>query len=271
MRRAIGFCWVGLVVCWAAAASGQQVVSPEFPRTEVLVLGTYHMANPGNDVYNTEADDVLSARRQAEIRAVVEALVSFEPTRVALESDFGTDRVVEGYRAYLAGERELTRNEIDQIGYRVAEAMGHSTVYPVDGDVDGIDPRPAWAKFPEIVAARDRYAESFVAGPKLADSTVGEYLGWLNTPEYAAANHFFYTAFGMRMTEPGDDRSITWIADWYERNLLIVANLLKIAEADGSDRILVIFGAGHSYLLHQFLSESPHFEVVDARQYLPRE
>jgi len=37
------------------------------PRPEVLVLGTYHMANPGHDLFNTKADDVLAPKRQAEI------------------------------------------------------------------------------------------------------------------------------------------------------------------------------------------------------------
>ena len=37
-------------------------------RPEVLVLGTYHMSNPGHDVYNMQADDVLSARRSKKSR-----------------------------------------------------------------------------------------------------------------------------------------------------------------------------------------------------------
>ncbi len=32
-------------------------------RAEVLVLGTYHMANPGHDIHNMQADDVLAPRR----------------------------------------------------------------------------------------------------------------------------------------------------------------------------------------------------------------
>jgi hypothetical protein len=36
-------------------------------RPEILVLGTYHMANPGHDIHNMQADDVLSPKRQQEI------------------------------------------------------------------------------------------------------------------------------------------------------------------------------------------------------------
>jgi len=44
------------------------------PRAEVLVLGVYHMANPGHDLFNTKADDVLAPKRQAEIAEVIAAL-----------------------------------------------------------------------------------------------------------------------------------------------------------------------------------------------------
>lgn len=37
------------------------------PLAEVLVLGVYHMANPGRDIFNLQADDVLVPKRQAEI------------------------------------------------------------------------------------------------------------------------------------------------------------------------------------------------------------
>ena len=33
-----------------------------------LLLGTYHMGNPGLDVHNVQADDVLSPKRQEEIQ-----------------------------------------------------------------------------------------------------------------------------------------------------------------------------------------------------------
>jgi len=45
-------------------------------RAEVLVLGVYHMANPGRDVFNMKADDVLAPKRQAEMAELVGVLKS---------------------------------------------------------------------------------------------------------------------------------------------------------------------------------------------------
>jgi len=47
---------------------------PRPPEVEVLLLGTYHMDNPGRDAVNVEADDVLSADRQSELEQLCDRL-----------------------------------------------------------------------------------------------------------------------------------------------------------------------------------------------------
>ena len=62
--------WVTLFgVVGTASGQDRSVNDPcQEGSSPILILGTYHMANPGLDAYNVEADDVLSARRQEEIR-----------------------------------------------------------------------------------------------------------------------------------------------------------------------------------------------------------
>jgi hypothetical protein len=105
-------------------------------RPEILVLGTYHMSNPGRDIYNMQADDVLSPKRQQEIAQLIEVLKKFHPTKIAIEADVGSQRVAQEYSDYMAGKYPLSRNEIDQIGYRLAKELGHHAVYPVDEEGD---------------------------------------------------------------------------------------------------------------------------------------
>ena len=99
-------------------------------RPEILVLGTYHMSNPGHDVYNMQADDVLSPKRQQEIAQLIEVLKKFHPTKIAIEADVGSERVEREYSDYVAGKYTLTRNETNQIAYRLAQELGHHAVYP---------------------------------------------------------------------------------------------------------------------------------------------
>ncbi|MEM1122833.1 MAG: DUF5694 domain-containing protein, partial [Bacteroidota bacterium] len=104
-------------------------------KAQVMVLGTYHMNNPGQDVYNMEADDVLAAKRQAEIKELVAALAKFQPTKIAIERSVDTksDSLEQlAFRQYLDGNRKLNRNEDEQIGFRLAKQLGHKKIYCVD-------------------------------------------------------------------------------------------------------------------------------------------
>src|SRR5437660_7033464 len=79
-------------------------------RPEILVLGTYHMANPGHDIHNVQADDVLSSKRQQEIAELIDVLKKFRPTKIAVEADVTGQRVATQYADYLAGKYTLSRN-----------------------------------------------------------------------------------------------------------------------------------------------------------------
>lgn len=267
---------VGFGLLFAATAVAEEDFKvPEFPRTKIMVLGTYHMANPGLDTFNMEADDVLSDQRQAEILELIYALAEFRPTMIAIESDYDSTRGPEQYQAYLDGTYTLGRNEIDQIGYRLGKMLGHDDIYPVDYDWGmgrDVDWERYFEEFAEQRQAIDEYGNALVKaeGEKLAASSIGEYLRFLNTDEMLEANHTFYSYFtikdGVDDWFPGPHM----VANWYKRNLYIVHNLTRIAAPDGSDRILVIFGQGHAYLLKQFLNENPQFEVVDVLDCLPQ-
>jgi len=119
------------VVAISIAAWAQSDAGPE-----ILVLGTYHMSNPGRDIYNMKADDVLSPKRQQEIAQLIEVLKRFRPTKIAIEADVGSQRVEQQYSDYLAGKYTLSRDETNQVGYRLAKELGHHAVYPVDDEGD---------------------------------------------------------------------------------------------------------------------------------------
>src|SRR2546426_12093494 len=88
-----------------------QQSSPDKPtvpaRAEVLVLGVYHMSNPGHDIFNMQADDVLAPKRQAEITQVMAVFKKIQPTKNALERDPGDNRLSKDYPHHLAGEHRV--------------------------------------------------------------------------------------------------------------------------------------------------------------------
>jgi hypothetical protein len=224
-------------------------------RPEILVLGTYHMANPGRDIYNTQADDVLTAKRQQEIGQLVEVLRRFRPTKIAIEAAVGSPRIAREYSEYLAGKYALTRNENDQIGFRLARELGHKTVYAVD--VDGDFPM---LRVINYAKANGRAAEYDSIGARtgarvnaqneyLRSHTVLEMLEYMNSDSQSAqavAEYFELVRFG----EPWEYAGPDLLASWYQRNIRIYHNIVKLIESP-NERILVIYGAGHLGWLRQ--------------------
>jgi hypothetical protein len=68
------------------------------------------MGNPGRDIFNTKADDVLAPKRQAEIRELLDVLARFRPTKIAVEANSNSPKIKQ-YQDYLAGKYELGRDE----------------------------------------------------------------------------------------------------------------------------------------------------------------
>lgn len=247
--------------------------SPAVPRAQVMVLGTYHMDNPGRDYANPTVDDVLAPRRQAEIEAVVRALAEFRPTRIAIEATPSRDSLHNArFSAYLAGSYRLGRNEIDQIGYRLAAMLGHERVYPVDYalgmDVGGT---LRWAAENGQAALAQRMGSTVQAivaemNARMPVQSVGGILADANSAR-ADSLHGLYLV----MATVGRDsvyRGADEVANWYSRNLHIYANIARVAQP--GERVLVIMGSGHRPLLRQFVAESPELELIPAERYLAR-
>jgi hypothetical protein len=229
-------------------------------RAEVLVLGTYHMANPGHDIFNMQADDVLAPKRQAEIAQVMAVLKKFQPTKIAVEREVGDKRIAKDYADYLAGTHELTRNEIEQIGFRLARELGHKAVYPVD--VDGEFPFQRVVNYAKA-NGRSKDLDAILAeiggmvkaqGEYLASHTILEALLFMNSDDKITRDVGFYYREA-RFGEPWEWAGADLVAEWFRRHMRLYANVAQLADTS-NERILVIYGAGHlGWLQHDFTSD----------------
>ena len=89
----------------------------------------------------------------------------------------------------------------------------------------------------------------------------------MNEPEQIYVDHqpYLRTArIGLNDQYPGAN----WVAHWwYAHNLKNFVNLTRITEST-DDRILLIVGAGHVYLIQQFLEDSGDYIVESPLKYL---
>ena len=89
-----------------------------------------------------------------------------------------------------------------------------------------------------------------------------------NDPESIRKDHQEYLRFIARVGLSDEYPGANWLSHyWYDRNLKIFVNLTRITES-ADDRIMLIIGAGHTYLIQQFLEESGDYIVESPLKYL---
>ena len=236
----------------------------------VLIVGTWHFANPGRDMVNPESDDVRTPRRQAELSHLLDDLARFEPTHVAVERTPAADSALQArYRELLAGA-EPGRSETEQIGMRLAMRLGHERVHPVDYSRD-LPMNEVFGRAAETnpeIAARMQPVMAYIGGmlnAQIRDRTISEALLLLNDPVLGDIGHGLY--LDLAPVGAGDDYiGAGMVSAWYERNLHIFTNIARLARP--GDRVLVVIGSGHEPLLRHFVTMTPGFESVALADYL---
>lgn len=261
--------WLTLPMLFLAPVLSHAQASPA--PVEVMIVGVFHMANPGHDLHNLKVDDVLAPKRQAEIVALTNALARFKPDKLAIE--WPKDVVEERYPKYLAGTLPPSPNESVQLGFRLAKVAGAKGMYGIDADGEfPYEPLKNYAAAhgsSSLLDAQSADVERLVdeEGKILADKGISALLRYLNDPARLAGGNAFYRT-ALRIGANDDQPGVELLTAWYRRNFLICANLLQLAKP--GDRIVVFYGAGHAFLLRQCISETPGFRLVEPNDYLPR-
>ncbi|PRX56397.1 DUF5694 domain-containing protein [Flagellimonas meridianipacifica] len=275
MKKQISFLIVGIMVqlSFAQNTSIEKTKSDFFPKekTKVLVVGMFHLDYPGLDNHKTKDDskiDVLKEPKKTEVTELVEYIKKFKPTKIMIEA--GTDWN-KRYQEYRNGNYRDKRDERYQIALRVAHELDIDSVYSVDAEtlqselfekdsvlakslIENID----WK-------AKDPYLDSAFKWYDYRDTQVKHkhiltYLKEMNSRESHNTNFGLYLTGQMATKDyDGADNFTIW---WYNRNVRIFSNILRLTEGP-QDRILAVFGNGHAAILRQLFEASPQYEFVE--------
>ena len=276
--------WRGCAVLIVLLAGNQAGMAEEPPSPiEVMVLGTYHMGNPGQDLHNIRVDPVTTDQKQAEIQAMVDAIARFRPTAVALEREASDPATMldPKFPQFRKADLRTDQDERVQVGYRLADQLGLKRVYAIDEQAGPNEPDyfpydkvAAWAqahgRSGELEAFHARM-QSEVAQVELDQKhlSVTEMIIKENLPEAKMGSrghaNLYYKSFlpiGSGNEQPGADLN----GRWYTRNAKIFAKLMQVARP--ADRLVVIYGSGHNYWLRHFATTMPGYVSVDPLVYL---
>lgn len=254
-----------LCVLLSGTTPAQEQKAVTAKKARVLVLGVFHMNNPGRDIFNLQVDDVLAPKRQKEIAETVAALKRFRPTKIAIEADLSNEKVAKNYQDYLDGKYTLTRNEREQLGYRLAKEVGNKQVYSID--VEGDFPFEKVQEFAKKNGKEQALNEMMATGPKLIErestilknGTISDLLLFMNSKEQVRADQALYMDFA-QFAGGGEYPGPDLLAAWYGRNARIFANLRSLIGSP-EERVLVIYGAGHLYWLQRDVLDSRDLEL----------
>jgi hypothetical protein len=247
---------------------------------DVMVLGTYHFANPGRDLHNLKVDNVLTDRRQAELDSVAKAILAFKPTQVMVEMQGESPSFeVPSFKSFNTTTLLSDSNEIVQLGFRIARMAHLLTVNGIDvqpkTDEEDYFPYDKVKKSAGIFGQNNilqKMNDSLSGWTKLfeakqAKSTIPNLLSFVNSPETREIFHHPYydmLKIGDGNTQAGAELN----ARWYLRNAKIFGKVIHLAKP--GNRILIVYGMGHIYWLRHFASETTGYRFVDPLPYLAR-
>ncbi|MCU0322059.1 MAG: DUF5694 domain-containing protein [Chitinophagaceae bacterium] len=266
-----------LIILFTSAAMAQTK-----KQIEVLTLGTFHFNFPNLDLIKTHDNDkidVLKPEYQYEIENIVKRIAKFKPTIIVIEREPNEQQKFDSlYNQYLLGKYMLSRNEEEQIGFRIAKMMKLKKIYCVDSwgrdyeaistvieGKDSLSNKKFMNYFNKSIDTLQQYFPKPIFKTKgiraelirqneenKVKTDLGTYL--LGIFKYENNENDFF----------GTDFVTGW---WFNRNLRIFRNIQKI-NASPTDRILVIFGAGHMNLLNVFFDASPEYKLLKINKYL---
>ncbi|MGI1806490.1 DUF5694 domain-containing protein [Exiguobacterium sp. TDN 0502] len=230
-------------------------------KPQILLIGLFHLDRPANgDMIRPTIFDVTSERRQREIKQVVARLNTFRPTGVAIETS--PERMSDLQHTYdtYQHESDLTTNERQQIGFRLARMAGLA-------DLHGVDWNETVPDVPDLGIVRSHHPEAFetiVADEMqrteqlqyaMEQLPFSEWLDRLHAEETITASAMVYDQ--IERLESGQ----IWVERyWHVRNQKIAERLLHLAQT--TERIVCLYGAAHLPLLRQYLIESNQVEVM---------
>ncbi len=244
------------------SAIGQQ------QKTEVLLLGCFHFDNPGLDVAKFEDANILSEKRQTEVQEVLKKLIAFKPDKIFVEAPVTYQgKLDSNITKYKAGQLMLKASETQQLGYRLVKELNLPTLYAVDYNsadfpFDSLVKSATEAKQFNLLGYIKQSIDSIekAFNESLKKNTVREILLNQNSQvnnDFLVGTYFDFLIAG----KEGNHIGSYLTSEWWRRNMIIYENILKRLTGK-EERILVIFGAGHTALLEVMMKYNKNLELV---------
>lgn len=245
---------------------------------KVLLVGTFHFEYYDLDAHVTDKDkrvNVKDPERQQEMEELVAYIARFEPTTIAVEAGPNTGWLMKRYRDYHRTDSLPRADEREQIGFRLMKRFGIDTLYGVDAPTlvqDLMTLKDSLTLYPILDSI---YADWDFSSD---DAISQRYSAYYRSMDAYHVDHTLLESFLLHNADKTLDRSYGAYLNgdfklgkyrgadglamhWYARNLRILRNIQEL-HLKPSDRLVLIYGAGHMGILKHLFECTPEFELV---------
>lgn len=232
---------------------------------EILLVGTFHLADTSDLNALSEKDKSKYSDNDFEQLAI--DLAKFQADQVFVEYPLHLqEHLTSIYSSAEVDEinEAFKKNEIYQIGFRLAKMLGHDAIYAVDWneqpeesiDLSLVAEGKSKAVFDEIMGRMKMVLEKLSTIIQQGD--IIELYKHINSYENIVNDHQVYLDF----MQLDDEIAFEWVTKyWYYRNLRIVRNIKKSILPE-TKRAVILYGSGHNYLLKQQLEDDKAIKVI---------
>lgn len=268
--------------CQKKDAAKQQDVKKEDEtsktKLEVLLVGTFHFANfnPENngDLVSVAVPDVLLDKHQKELERITEAISKFNPDKVFLEYRHEKQRRLDSSFSTFDPKdyQKKSRNELVQLGFRVAKNLDHKRVYAIDVRTDF----PYDSLVTEMQKAKQFdllekdslelvAIESFENEMFASDKTLSEMLFYQNDGKRRKEDLNWYLSVANQGGAKDNFVGAYLASEWYRRNLYMYSLIQKKIEPE-DERIMILAGASHIGMFKDFMDKNPEWKSVELQE-----
>lgn len=256
-------------------------------KINVLLLGTYHFNNPGNDAVKNIERNILTLESQKGLDQITNSIISkFKPDQIFVESNFSKKEDLNNkYQLYLKNQynqftdtikklrmkRFYTEGETFQLAFRLAKKANIRYIFPIDSLIEmrfdilqkELNSNPVTKSILEKNAVKmTQSGDKCMSKDLLKDVFI-----CLNQKAQLAENKGFYISIANKVNPDGKYFGSNLVADFYKRNLIMYSNIQNQIEPK-TKNIFILVGTGHAAIFREFFENDENFNLIEVDEVL---
>jgi len=249
-------------------------INSKLKKVKVTILGTYHFSNPPPIAdFASGNSDIKSPQRQKELNQVLISLEKYNPSKILIEKHIGEEIWNDQYKKYLSHENpdSLGRNEIYQIGFRLAAILGHNELYPFDYKMKlNYNSLNELFKEDTLFSNINDKVQKEIMGhaidlfTRIDSISLSEMFKVFNSEYYIENINNKYYMEALKLGKGDNYAGVDLYLSWLERNLKMFHNITRITDFNNTDeRLLIIVGSAHTKYLKDLIEDSQYYEFIE--------